>query len=176
MSRATRGLLGLVLALLAGWVAPTTAGASEGTLTVRPRVLHPGERVTFCGTGFSPTGDRVVSSGIDGRVGPHAAAERDGSACLDLAYSDFRMPHDRYVPLFLSAQGADGGLRTDTGRVYLSDGRLPGTGPDLLVPAADLAAGLLAVGLGLVTLAGPGTSRSRRLARPSAPGSVSRRR
>ncbi|MBW8792603.1 MAG: hypothetical protein JF597_03120 [Streptomyces sp.] len=129
------------------------ARASSGTLRVTPSVLHPGQTVTFCGSGFAyENSDKVVSSSIDGLVGTHAGVRPDGTACASYAYEDFRAPAARYAKLFLSSTSASGsGLRTDYGRVYLASSTLPFTGPGQLVWL--LTFGTLALVAGLATLA-----------------------
>jgi len=151
--------LGVALALLVTWAVPATAHASDGTLTVHPRVLHPGEAVTVCGSGFSYAGDRVVSVSIDGLLGVHTKVESDGTACIDVAYSDFRKPYNRFVPLFLTAQGASGGSRTDSGRVFVSSSRLPSTGAPALVSAASAGGVAVIIGVLMVALGRRRTAR-----------------
>lgn len=130
-----------------------SADASSGTLRVRPSVLHPGQTVTFCGSGFAfEHSDRVVSSSIDGLVGKHETVRADGTACASYAYKDFRGPAGRYVKLFLSSRSASGtGLHTDYGRVFLARDALPFTGSGHL--AWLLTIGMLALAIGLTILA-----------------------
>lgn len=151
MSRGVRSLV-LSLAVAISWAGagPAVAAAAPGTLSVQPGVVRPGGSVTVCGGGFSFVGDRVVFTRIDGVGGPHTAVRSDGSACVVLRHSFFREPYNRYVPLVLTARGPTG-VHTDTGRVFVSDSRLPFTGATATVPAA--VAGLASLLLGLLLLA-----------------------
>jgi LPXTG-motif cell wall-anchored protein len=111
---------------------------SEGQGTVSRSRVEPGGTVEFCGDGFAPGAEIIISDNGE-QVGT-VTANDDGEFCVTLTLEEV----GTHV-LTGTGVGAEGEARTVTATVVVAAAGLPATGSNTILPA-------IGVGLGLVTL------------------------
>lgn len=140
LRRATTVALFALLALVglgtAASAQPYPPSQGEGTVS-RSRIA-PGESVEFCGDGFAPDTEVVITD--NGEVVDTVTTNADGEFCVTLTLEE----PGTHV-LAGTGTGADGEVRTVTATVVVAAAGLPATGSNTILPA-------IGVGLALVTI------------------------